>query len=393
MGAPRVGKRLLDPDWFNRFLLPGLAFKAVVIGGGYATGRELAEFFLPHGPWGGLAAMALAMALWSAISAVTFALAFALKAFDYRSFFKHLLGPGWIAFEAAYLLTVIVMLAVFGASASAIGVAIFAWPPIAGSLLLGAAIMLFAAFGAAAIERLFKYVSLLLYGVYALFVVFSLTSFGDLIVANFHVAPPPTGGWPIGGVTYAGYNIIGAVIVLPVLRHLTRPRDAVVAGALAGPLAMLPAAMFFTCMVAFYPGIARETLPSDFLLRHLDRPAFHLLFQVMIFAALLESGAGSVHAINERVSAAMKAGYGRELPTLARAGLSGLILVLCIFIADRIGLVGLIANGYRLLAYAFLLIYVAPVLVIGLARLRGLATRPGRMRGDHAGAGPLPPAL
>ena len=46
---------------FQRFLLPGFAFKAVVIGGGYATGRELAEFFLPSGPWGGIAAMVLAM--------------------------------------------------------------------------------------------------------------------------------------------------------------------------------------------------------------------------------------------------------------------------------------------------------------------------------------------
>ena len=43
-------------SWFKRFLLPGLAFKAVVIGGGYATGRELAEFFLSVGPWGGLLA-------------------------------------------------------------------------------------------------------------------------------------------------------------------------------------------------------------------------------------------------------------------------------------------------------------------------------------------------
>ena len=33
--------------WFQRFLLPGFAFKAVVIGGGYATGRELATFFFP----------------------------------------------------------------------------------------------------------------------------------------------------------------------------------------------------------------------------------------------------------------------------------------------------------------------------------------------------------
>ena len=33
--------------WFQRLWLPGLAFKAAVIGGGYATGRELASFFLP----------------------------------------------------------------------------------------------------------------------------------------------------------------------------------------------------------------------------------------------------------------------------------------------------------------------------------------------------------
>ena len=36
-------------SWFKRIVLPGLAFKAVVIGGGYATGREIAEFFLPAG--------------------------------------------------------------------------------------------------------------------------------------------------------------------------------------------------------------------------------------------------------------------------------------------------------------------------------------------------------
>ena len=48
------------PSAFQRFVLPGLAFKAVVIGGGYATGREIAEFFLPAGPWGGIAAMAVA---------------------------------------------------------------------------------------------------------------------------------------------------------------------------------------------------------------------------------------------------------------------------------------------------------------------------------------------
>ena len=66
-----------QPSWFQRFLLPGFAFKAVVIGGGYATGRELAEFFLPSGPAGGVAAMLLAMAAWSAVCTLTFLFALA----------------------------------------------------------------------------------------------------------------------------------------------------------------------------------------------------------------------------------------------------------------------------------------------------------------------------
>jgi len=69
-------------SWFQRYLLPGFAFKAVVIGGGYATGRELAEFFLPHGPVGGIAAILLAMAVWSGICALTFVFAQATQSYD-----------------------------------------------------------------------------------------------------------------------------------------------------------------------------------------------------------------------------------------------------------------------------------------------------------------------
>ena len=97
----------------------------------------------------------------------------------------------------------------------------------------------------------------------------ALTSFGDLLVQGFASAPPPSGNWVAGGLTYASYNIVGAVIILPVLRHLTSQRDAVVAGLIAGPVTMLPAILFFVAMMAFYPAIGAETLPSDFLLRQM----------------------------------------------------------------------------------------------------------------------------
>ena len=91
------------PSAFQRFVLPGLAFKAVVIGGGYATGREIAEFFLPAGPWGGIAAMAVATVIWCVVCAATFVFARRLRERDYRSFFRALLGRAWPVFEIAYV--------------------------------------------------------------------------------------------------------------------------------------------------------------------------------------------------------------------------------------------------------------------------------------------------
>ena len=354
--------------WFQRFLLPGFAFKAVVIGGGYATGRELAEFFLPSGPWGGLAGMALATVVWSVICVVTFLFARATQSEDYRTFFRHLLGPFWGAFEAAYAFLIILILAVFGAAAGAIGAAVFGWPPLLGALCLTLGIAAFVTFGNSAVERLFKYVSFFLYGVYALFLVLALGKFGDKIAAGFAL-PVHADGWAVGGLTYASYNIFGAVVILPMLRHLTSRRDAVVAGLLAGPLAMIPAVLFFICMVAFYPQIGGEALPSDFLLRRLDQPVFHVVFQLMIFAALLESGTGGVHAINERIASVWSQRRGHDFPRAGRLAVAAVLLIGSIFIADRFGLVALIAKGYRLLAWMFLAVYVLPLLTFGVWRL------------------------
>ena len=123
-------------------------------------------------------------------------------------------------------------------------------------------------------------------------------------------------------------------------------------------------------MMAYYPQIGAVTLPSDFLLQRLDLPLFRLLFQLMIFAALLESGTGAVHAINERIGNAWRRRHGHSLGRGARLAIALVILTGCMFVAARFGLVALIANGYRLLAAIFLLVYVLPVLTIGIFKLR-----------------------
>lgn len=358
----------LRPSWFQRFLLPGLAFKAVVIGGGYATGRELAEYFIPSGPWGGVAGMLLAMLIWSCVCVVTFLFARLTHALDYRSFFKQLLGRFVFLFEFAYFAYVIVVLAVFGAAAGSLGLTVFGWPLIYGTLCLVAGIALFTTFGSASVERLFKWVSLFLYAVYIVFFVLALMRFGSRIPTTF-ANHPVINGWALRGTLYAGYNILGAVVILPVVRHFSSSRDVITAGLLCGPLAMLPALIFFICMCAFYPQIGASSLPSDFMLRELNLPAFQITFQLMIFAALLESGTGAVHAVNERLAATCRDRQGREMPNAVRLLAAAVLLIGSIFIASRFGLVALIARGYRALACLILAVYVAPLMSYGLWRL------------------------
>ncbi|HEY2684737.1 MAG TPA: hypothetical protein VGI93_14565 [Steroidobacteraceae bacterium] len=345
--------------------MPGLAFKAVVIGGGYATGRELATFFTPSGARGGLLGMLTALLIWSLVCVLTYLFAFKTRSFDYRTFFKQLLGPFWPLFEIAYFLSVTVILAVYAAAAGSIGQALFGAQPLQGALLLMICIALIATYGNTAVERLFKYASFFLYATYVLFVILMLAKFGGRIGPAFTDASVGH-AWFIGGVTYAGYNIFGAVIILATLRHLASPRDAIIAGIWSGPLAMIPAMSFFICMVAFLPDIQNETLPSDYMLGRLGIPAFRWVFQAMIFVALLESGTGGVHAINERIAHALGAGLlGRR----ARLAITALVLGGSVFIAARFGLVALIASGYRWIAYAILLIYVLPLLTLGAWRI------------------------
>lgn len=355
-------------SWLQRYILPGLAFKAVVIGGGYSTGRELAEYFMPSGPWGGVAGMILAMLIWSVVAVVTFLFARETGARDYQTFFRNLLGPLAPLFDFAYVPYIVLLLSVFGAAAGALGAAVLGWHPLAGTLCLMAATASCVAFGNTSVERVFKWVSVLLYTTYALFLILAIAKFGKQVPAHFAMQAD-SGGWAFRGITYAAYNIIGAVVILPVTRHLGSRRDAVVAGTLAGPLAMLPALIFFVCMCAFYPDIQSAVLPSDDMLRQMDLPVFHLLFQLMIFGALLESGTGCLHAINERIAAALNVRAGRTLSSGSRFLIASVILIGAVLCANQFGLVTLIAKGYRGLAYTMLALYVVPLLTVGLHKL------------------------
>jgi uncharacterized membrane protein YkvI len=355
-------------SWFQRFLLPGLVFKGVVIGGGYATGRELVEFFFGSGPAGALYGILLAMLIWSVVCTASFAFAHAVRAYDYKAFFSELLGPFWIVFELSYVALMILIIAVIAAAAGTTGTMLLGWPEWLGTALLMTAIVAVCTFGSAGVERMFKISSIVLYAVYILFVVLALSNFGDRTAENL-ASGVPTDGWASGGLFYASYNVVGVVAVLPFLVHQCSRRDAIVSGLLAGPLAMLPGLLFFLSMIAFYPAIGEEALPANFMLARIGLDWFIALFNIMLFVALLETGVGGVNAITDRVADAYEARAAAAFPRFGFLALSAVIVFGSGVVATQVGLIELIASGYGAFAYVMLVIFIIPVLTIGLWRL------------------------
>lgn len=95
------------------------------------------------------------------------------------------------------------------------------------------------------VHGVFKYVAVTPYSVYVAFFLLCIAPFGDRISTVLAAPAPLTGAWPLGGVMYASYNIIGVVVILPVLRNLGSRRDAILAGLLCGPFYNVTGATLF----------------------------------------------------------------------------------------------------------------------------------------------------
>lgn len=356
---------------FRKYLLPGFVFQSVVIAGGYGTGREIVEFFLSYGPLRGLLGMLLvSTVVWSLVSAVSYEFARRFRAYDYRTFFRRLLGRGWVAFEAFYVIGVLLVLAVIAAAAGSILEETFGFAYGAGVGLIMVAVGLLLFYGTETIERVLAAWSLVLYAVYAVLFAWSITRFGSEIGAAFR-SGGGAGGWVVGGLQYSAYNIATIPVVLFAVRHIETRREAIGAGLLAGVIGILPGLLFYIAMAGHYPEILDRPVPANHLLEALGSRAFQVVFQVVLFGTLIETGTGMVHAVNERLSATF-AERGRQLPRVARPVTAVVFLVAATLLAP-VGLVDLIARGYGTITWAFLFVYILPILTVGpwiLVRVR-----------------------
>lgn len=368
---------------FGRLLVPAIVLQSVLIGGGYATGREIVQYGARFGPRGWVAVACIFVGF-SVVAVLTFEFARVSRAYEYKKFMEGLIGRGWPLFDVLFYVMATVVMAVMISAATSIANDVLGLgaTPVTAAVVLAVAILSF--FGSEYIERFKVAGTAALYLAYAGFAVVVLAGAPELATPDLATAsaPEPSLLSVAGsGLLYVGYNLVVFPTVLFVLHRQRTRRDTVRAGLLSGLLMTLPFVLTFLCVLAFYPSpeVLDAPVPWLVMLEEAGGDALVGVFAVVMTWTLLETSVGLVHAIVERTDAALREAPGGGEPAgegLSRLqrGLAGAGALLVAVLLSKVGIIALVAEGYRLLAYAFIALFGLPLLTVGLKRIRGRTT-------------------
>ncbi len=347
------------------YLIPGAVLQSVMIGGGYGTGREVVEYFTHYGTLGGVYAILVATLSIAVVFSMSLELARVYKVYDYRNFFKVLLGRFWFLYEILGVMLFMLVIAVIGSAAGQILRTELGIPAYMGSILMLIAVVLLTFYGRALIVLVLAYWSIFLYVVFAIYLLAVFVFFGSELS---HAEATVTDGWFISGMQYSFYNITAAPIILYSARAIKTRRQALLAGIAGAMIAIVPALMLHVSFVTQFPMILSAELPVYEIFTLLDMDWLKLVYLVVLFGTFIETGAGNIQGFIERLDGWWMEKTGRVLARPVHALIAGLLVALAGTLA-QVGIVSLIADGYGTLAWGFMIIYILPLLTVGVWRL------------------------
>lgn len=355
---------------FAAVIVPGCVFQSVMIGGGYGTGREVMQYFTQFGLWGGIGAMIVACATMSLFLAFLFEAARFFRAYDYMSLCKPLLGPVFPVVELLNVLMLVLVLAVLGAATGRILGDAFGLPAWLGLPALMVPIAVLTFLGRGTVTAVLAWSSAYLYLVFIVFLVLALRA-NSRTLAELATIPGTGEGWARSGLQFALYNSVAAPFILYAARSIERRSEAIVAGIVAGIFAVSPALLFHFAMMTRYEDVVSEALPVYWMIRTLGLDVFLLFFVLMLMITFIDTGAGILQGVNDRVDAYMIAYRGAPLSRGAHAGIA-VAAVLASTALSSVGIKDLIARGYGGIAWAYLLVLVVPLVILGMRKMRAV---------------------
>lgn len=355
--------KITNSHFFKAYILPGAVFQSVVVGGGYGTGREIVEYFTQFGLGGGLLAMVVTLICWGAVLGLTYEFARMNQVYDYRRFFKKLLGRAWFLFEILYVLMMVLVLAVVASAAGEILVETFDLPYSVGLLAMLTLVGVLMFYGRDLITRVMAFWTIVLYAVFILYFVMAFSSLGEE-VSNALASSIVESGWAVSGFKYAMYNLAIVPAILFATRGIETREVAFKSGFFSAFVCLIPALLFHITFSGAFPGILSEEIPLYWMIGQIGASFLLILYVGVLFGTFVETGAGYIQGVNERIDGFLMEERGTQLKQWHRIvlGLAGMSVSAGL---ATLGIVTLIAQGYGLISWGFFAVYVLPVSTYG----------------------------
>ena len=375
-----------------RYLVPGFLFQSVVIGGGYGTGNEIAQYFGIHGMGAGIVGMIVTTLVWAVVAAATFEFCRVFKTYDYNTMSQKLLGPVGYLYEVCYIILMLIVLGVINATASSMISDLTGWTGWIGVIILSLGIIYLILRGTETIEKVLSFWSYVLYAVYAVFMSTCFVRFGPMISEAFgagrgeytkefinasgETIVSTIGGLSLGsaivdGFKYSFYNLGIVPAILYTVRECETRKQAVLCGLLAGVIGVVPAFLLLLAMGGALPEAVfnanNNGTAVSAIFAKLDMRWLYVIFEIVLFGTLIETGSGFIKAVDDRIEISA-AKSGESTPTWVRPVVAVGLTLLGVAVST-FGLTGLIAKGYGTICWGFLIVYVIPMLTIGIYKI------------------------
>lgn len=347
--------------------LPGIILQSVLIGGGYATGREIVEYGGKFGANGWMSGLAIFFGF-SLLAILSIEACRQWHVYDYKSLLKKLIGKWWIIYEVVYLLGAILVIAVMTAAAGEILHSTFGFNQWVGVIIIIMVVGLLNYYGDETIARMETIGTMALFAAY---IIFSFTIFihrGDGIADTFlrwNTDFSSTSSiWIVlgTGVLYVGYNLGVYPASFFTYRGIQTKKQSVIAGLIAGILMTVPWFLTYFAIMAYYPDkdILEAAVPWLTMLTSFQ-PAFIIAFSIVVGWTLIETATGMIHGFIGRIEEESRQ-RGKSLKRITKAWIA-LSALLAALILSQVGIIDLVAKGYTIMAYAMIVVYAVPLLL------------------------------
>lgn len=358
----------MDRHTIKRIVLPGIILQSVLIGGGYATGREIVEYGAKFGASGWVCGLAIFLGF-SIMSILSMETCRQWQVYDYKSLLKKLIGPAWFLYEIVYLLLAILIIAVMASAAGEILHNTLGFSPWVGVVIIIVLVGFLNYKGETVIAKLETIGTVALFAAYLLFTFVVFNNKGAEISkvflhwdTSYQKDVPSLGLLVWTGLLYVGYNLAVYPASFFTYREIQSRRDSIAAGFISGLLMTIPWFLTYFAILAYYPdkNVLEATVPWLEILKSFH-PLLIAIFGIVVGWTLVETATGMIHAFISRIEMEVAERKKAPIKKIHKALISSVALIASLILA-QIGIIDLVAKGYELMAYAMIAVYGIPLI-------------------------------